>query len=216
MPPGRLPEIPRKAIFEQPYQHFGRMDRFSRLGLAAIAFALKDADLEKWTRKRNISIIAATVHGCLGTDVSYFDTVVPQKGRLASPNLFAYTLPNLFLGEAAIHFGLTGSTYIINSPRALRLQCLRLAMLSLDSGESDKTLAGVCDQERPDLFAANGKEIPGALFFMIERVSNKIRPVYGELRLDKKGMLSFNGSKVKDLVNLVQRCLAVKHSQVTA
>ena len=213
MTAGRLPEITRKAIFEQPYQRFGRMDRFSRLGLGAIAFALKDAGLEKWTRKRNISIIASTVHGCLDTDLSYFDTVIPQAGRLASPNLFAYTLPNSFLGEAAIHFGLTGSTYIISSPSAWRPQSLRMAMISLESGDSEKVLGGVCDLESPDLFAATGKEISGALFLVIEKISKKTRPAYGELRLDRKGMLNFNGKEVKDLANLVQRCLAVKHSK---
>ena len=214
MTTGRLPRITRKAISEAPYQRFGRMDGFSRLGLGAIAFALKDASLETWTRKRNISIIASTVHGCLGTDVSYFDTVIPQEGRLASPNLFAYTLPNSFLGEAAIHFGLTGNSYIISSPSASRLQSLRMAMISLDSGESEKVLSGVCDLESPDLLAATGKEIPGALFFMIEKISKKTGPAYGELSLDRKGLLNFNGRKVKDLVNLVRRCLAVEHAKV--
>ena len=89
MTAGRLPGITRPAIFEKPCQRFGRMDRFSRLGLAAIAFALKDAGLEKWTRKRDIGIIASTVYGCLATDVDYFDTVIPQEGRLARPNLLA-------------------------------------------------------------------------------------------------------------------------------
>ena len=42
---GELPEITRKAVFEEPYPHFGRLDRYSRLGLSAIAFALKDAGL---------------------------------------------------------------------------------------------------------------------------------------------------------------------------
>jgi len=213
MTAGRLPEITRQTIFEEPCQRFGRMDRFSRLGLGAIAFALKDAGLEKWTRKRDIGIIASTVHGCLATDVCYFDTVIPQEGRLASPNLFAYTLPNSFLGEAAIHFGLTGISYIISSPSPWRLQSLRMTMISLESGESEKVLSGVCDLESLDLFAATGTEIPGALFFMIEKISKKIGPAYGELSLDRKGLLNFNGRKVKDLVNLVQRCLAVQHAK---
>jgi len=214
MTAGCLPQITRKVISEEPYQRFGRMDKFSRLGLAAIAFALKDAHLETWIRKRNISIIASTVYGCLGTDVSYFDTVIPQEGRLASPNLFAYTLPNSFLGEAAIHFGLTGNCYIINSPSASKLQSLRMAVINLDSGESPKVLGGVCDLESPDLFAASGKETPGALFFMIEKSSKKIGTAYGEVSLDRKGMLNFNGRKVEDIVNLVQRCLTVKHKKV--
>ena len=215
MATGSLPEITRKAISEEPYQRFGRMDRFSRLGLGAIAFALKDAELQTWTRKRNIGIIASTVHGCLDTDVSYFNTVIPQEGRLASPNLFAYTLANSFLGEAAIHFGLTGNSYIISSPSTSELVSLRMAMISLASGESDKVLSGVCDLECPDILTATSKEIPGALFLMIEKISKKTRPIYGELCLDQKDMLSFNGSKVRDLVNLVQKCLAIEHSRVT-
>ena len=154
MTAGHLPPITRKTISEKPYLHFGRMDRFSRLGLGAIAFALKDAGLEKWTRKRNISIIASTAHGCLGTDVGYFDTVIAQEGRLASPNLFAYTLPNVFLGEAAIHFGLTGISYIISCRSDSRLQSLRMAMISIGNGESEKVLSGACDPESPDLLAA--------------------------------------------------------------
>ena len=212
---GSLPQITRRAVSENPYPRFGRMDSFSRLGLGAIALALKDADLAKWTCKRNIGIIAATVHGCLVTDVDYFDTVIPQEGRLASPNLFAYTLPNSFLGEAAIHFGLTGNSYIISSSSASKLQSLQMAMVSLDSGESEKVLSGVCDLESPDLFAAAAEENPGALFFMIEKNPQQRRPAYGELSLDRKGMLNFNGSKVKDLVDLVSRCLAAGHMQVT-
>ena len=36
------------------------------------------------------------------------------SGRLSSPNLFAYTLPNSFAGEAALRFGLTGPTLVVN------------------------------------------------------------------------------------------------------
>jgi len=214
--PGRLLRITRKTISEAPYQRFGRMDRFSKLGLGAIAFALKDAGLEKWKHKRNIGIVASTIYGCLGTDVSYFDTVIPQGGRLASPNLFAYTLPNSFLGEAAIHFGLSGNSYIISSSCASRLQSLKMAMIGLDSGASEKVLSGVCDLECPDLLAATGKEtqeIPGALFFMIEKISKNTGPAYGELSLDRKNVLRFNGRKVTDLVRLVRSCLAVGHAQ---
>jgi len=111
---GQLPLIKRKEVFTKPYKHFGRMDSFSRLGLAAIAFALKDAGLEEWTEKRNIGVIVSSVYGCLNTDIDYFRTVIPEKGALASPNLFAYTLPNSFLGEAAILFGMTGETFVVS------------------------------------------------------------------------------------------------------
>ena len=111
-----LPKLSGKDVFHKQLPRYGRMDRYSRLGITAIALALKDAGLDEWVEKREIGIIASTVHGCLNADGDYFDTVIPEGGRLASPNLFAYTLPNTFLGEAAIHFGLTGASFIINEP----------------------------------------------------------------------------------------------------
>jgi len=92
-----------KGIFDKPVPRYGRMDEYSRLGLMAVALALKDAELDQWTEMRNIAVIASTVYGCLQTDAEYYDTVRPQGGRLASPNLFAYTLSNTFLGEATIY-----------------------------------------------------------------------------------------------------------------
>ena len=78
------------------------MDEYSKLGMGAIAYALKDAMLDEWEEKRAIGIIASTVYGCLGTDFDYYNTVIPQDGLFASPNLFTYTLPNCFLGDAAM------------------------------------------------------------------------------------------------------------------
>ncbi|MBW1821354.1 MAG: beta-ketoacyl synthase, partial [Deltaproteobacteria bacterium] len=90
MPAGNLPKITGMAVFNKPSKQIGRMDEYSRLGLAAIAFALKDAGLEKWKKKRDIGIIASTVYGCLHTDIDFFNTVIPNGGLMASPNLFAY------------------------------------------------------------------------------------------------------------------------------
>ena len=76
-------------------------------------------------------------------------------------------------------------------------------------------LSGVCDLESPDLFSAAAAENPGALFFMIEKNCQERGSAYGELGLDRKGMLNFNGSGVKDFVDLVRRCLAAGHMQAS-
>lgn len=131
MPPGELPAFTRKDIFDEPYPRFGRLDGFSRLGLAGIALALADAGLDQWERKRNIGVMAGTVCGCLGTDRAYFDSVLPERGALASPKQFAYTLPNTFLGEAAIRFGLTGSSLVLNDTDRGGFSPLCMAMESL-------------------------------------------------------------------------------------
>ena len=66
-------EIPtRKQIFAEVDRRFGRLDNFSRIGLAALAFCLRDAVPEDWQEKRPIGIIAATTYGCLATDLALF------------------------------------------------------------------------------------------------------------------------------------------------
>lgn len=205
---GNLPEITRKEGFEKPYPHFGRLDRFCRLGLTAIAFALKDAGLDRWERKRPIGIVASTVYGCLDTDISYFDTVLPEDGRLASPNLFAYTLPNSYLGEAAIYFGLTGPSFIISQPKTSDLWCIRLSLSGMADGQFKTILSGMGDLNSPPPFAESRDTAGGALFFVIEKSVKENRAAYGELRLHQDGRLTFEGCEIKNISMLARRCVA--------
>lgn len=204
---GALPEITREVVFEKPYPHFGRLDGYSRLGLSAIAFALKDAELSRWTRKRDIGIIASTLNGCLDTDIDYFDTVMMEGGRVASPNLFAYTLPNSYLGEASIRFGLTGASFIVNEPSASGLWCLRMSLIGIAAGQFEKVVCGMCDQGHLPLFAESGKTACGALFFVIEKTPRHAHLVYGDLCFGKNRALIFNNKAVKSLPMLAQSCL---------
>jgi len=209
MPAGNLPKITGTIVFGKPSKHIGRMDDYSRLGLAAIAFALKDAGLEKRNKNRNIGIIASTVYGCLHTDIDFFNTVIPDGGLMASPNLFAYTLPNCFLGEAAIHFGLTGEGFVVNDPSHARLTSLQTALDIITCEETKKMVCGVCDLGRPLLFGPGKNVPPGALFFVIEKSPESNLSVYGELSLDKDDSISFNKKKIADLTSLVNECVAV-------
>ena len=211
MPKGRLPKLTGTDVFKKPYKNFGRMDEYSKLGLAAIAFALKDAGLEKWGKKRNIGIISSTLYGCLHTDIDYFNTTIPQGGLMASPNLFAYTLPSCFLGEAAIYFGLTGEGFVVNDPSDARLVSLQMALDILACGEVEKMVCGVCDLGRPDIFSPGKDVTPGALFFVIEKLPKLNLSPYGELNLDKDDCISFNKNKIIDLTSLVNECLFNKN-----
>jgi len=210
MPEGPLPKLTSTDVFKKPYKHFGRMDKYSRLGLSAIAFALKDAGLDKWEKKRNIGIIASTVYGCLHTDIDYFNTAIPNGGLMASPNLFAYTLPSCFLGEAAIYFGLTGESFVISDPSITRLLSLKIVMETMACGEVEKMVCGVCDLGRPLIFG-QGKDVPpGALFFVIEKKPESNLSIYGETILDKDDSMSFNKMKIADLTYLVNECIVNK------
>ena len=202
-----LKPIERKSVFDRPDKNFGRMDEFSRLGLAAVTFALRDAGLEQWESKRNIGIIATTCYGCLWTDIDYYNSVLPEDGLLASPNLFAYTLPNCFLGEAAIRFGLTGDSYVINASSIADPTCLRLALNSLSIGEADKIICGFCDLGRPVQFEGQDRTPPGALFFVIEKQIDSDRQRYGQLDLAEDGGIFFEGTAVSDTIMLAEACL---------
>ncbi len=211
MPTDNLPKITGTVVFGKPYKHFGRMDEYSRLGLAAIAFALKDAGLEKWNKKRDIGIIASTLYGCLHTDIDFFNTVIPDEGLMASPNLFAYTLPNCFLGEAAIHFGLTGEGFVVNDPSHARLTSLQTALDIISCEETKKMVCGICDLGRPPIFGPGQDVPPGALFFVIEKSPESNLSTYGELSLGKDGSISFNKKKISDLTSLVDECIVNKN-----
>lgn len=207
LPQGPLPRIDPSDIFEKPWPNFRRMDRYSRLGLTALALALKDAGLSRWTRKRIIGIIASTVYGCLQTDVDYYKTVIPGRGANASPALFSYTLANSYLGEGAIRFGLTGTNYVLTEQHPSGLAALRTALNHMSMGGGSKFLAGVCDVECPDIFGEPGKTPAGAVFFMLERsFTRKISP-YGQVSTDKEGEINLDGNQIKDLPALVQTCL---------
>ena len=207
MPWGPLPKINPLDMFKKPYPNFRRMDKYSRLGLTAVAFALIDAGLSEWTQERNIGIIASTVYGCLETDVDYYKTVIPDRGSNASPALFSYTLANSYLGEVAIRYGLTGTNYVITEQHPTGLAGLQTALDHISRGDMEKCLAGVCDVGCPQIFGKPGKVPPGAVFFMIEKSFARRISSYGELSMDEKGNIIYNGSETKDLATLVQKCL---------
>jgi hypothetical protein len=48
---------------------------------------------------------------------------------------------------------------------------------------------------------------PGAVFLMLEKSPGGDISSYGKLCLDPKGRVILNGSEVKDLTTLVQKCL---------
>jgi len=170
--PGELPRIERSDIFAEPDRRFGRLDDFSRLGLAAITLALQDAGLDSWEEKRPWAIIAASRYGCLATDRAFFDTVIPEGGALASPNLFAYTLSNCFTGEAAIRFGLTGPSYVVGEPGPQGFTSLSLALESLADGEADLAVAGISDLA-VDIAEGDGQAHPGAVFLVLATGSDE-------------------------------------------
>jgi 3-oxoacyl-[acyl-carrier-protein] synthase II len=167
--------------------------------------SLRDAGLEQWQNKRNIGVLAATVSGCMYTDVDYFKTVLDGQGVFASPQLFAYTLPNTFLGEAALRFGLTGNCQVLNSAlncnESHALAVVRTAMESIAWGENEKVIVGYCD-----LGDQGALHAPGALFMVLQpravTSTSTVSPL--ELALDEQGILICNGTTIFSLQDLIK------------
>ncbi len=205
---GALPGLTAKSPFaSRNFRRFGRLDRFSRLGLKAIAYALQDAVLDAWNEKRGIGVIVSTVLGCMATDLEYYHTVMTKNGVLADPNLFAYTLPNSFLGHASTIFGLTGTNYVINEKTGSGISAVRSAMDCISLGECDAMVAGVCEVEPQSDLPVSLKPAPGAIFVVIEKtIERRIQP-YGRISMDKDGTLYFNESEIKDISMCVRMCL---------
>ncbi len=210
---GELPPVQRKDVLSRPDRSFGRMDPFSRMGLAGIALALRDAGLEQWQDKRNIGVLAETVSGCLGTDVDYFTTVLDGQGVFASPQLFAYTLPNTFLGEAALRFGLTGNCQVLNNAlncadtRALAV--IHTAMESIAWGEDEKVIFGYSD-----LGDQGALQAPGALFMVLQTDTVAHTTQLSPLRLavDEQGLLSCNGTRLLSVQDLIKHLAQSENS----
>ena len=205
-----LPPLARKDVFAEPNQRFGRQSEYSKLGLAAIAFALRDAGLEKWSEKRPVGIVASSQLGCLTTDLDYFDTVIPINGGLPSPNLFAFTLANCFLGEAAIQFGLTGSSIVVNEITGDGLYGLRTALEGLAFGGCDTMLTGICDLPPQPILPGISAPLPGAVFMVLDNSRQRTEQEYGSLELAEDGAIRHNGCVVGSFVDLVKACLVSK------
>ncbi len=210
MPAGELfvPETLPESIFKKPFPYFRRMDAYSRLGLVAVALALKDANLDEWTEKRDIGIIVSSQNGCVHTDMEYFKTVLAQNGIGASPALFSYTLPSVFLGEAAICFGLTGATLVVSSTARPGQTALVTGLESLAGGETEKMLCGICDLNAPVLTGVDLDGPPGAVFLVLESHPGKNSSSYGSICLDLQNRILFDGAEIRDILELVQKCLA--------
>lgn len=199
-------EIPkRKQVFTKADMRFGRLDEFSRIGLAAIAFCLRDAGVEEWDEKRAIGIVAASRHGCLQTDLAYLNTLIPDQGKLASPNLFAYTLPNSFLGEAALRFGLAGNTLVFNHADTTALSPLCYALEELAWSDQQAIVAGICDLPAVAEFSCQD-DTPGSLFVLLGKEPPRDKPAYGTLEL-QDGRLLFSDELMPDLPTLITACL---------
>jgi 3-oxoacyl-[acyl-carrier-protein] synthase II len=194
--PGRLPALKSKLFLETPHPRFGRFDTYARAGFGAIALALRGAGLDRWTAKRDIGLVVGTCRGCLEADLAYFVTAASEKGTLASPNLFAYTLPSCMLGEASIQFGLTGPSFVTDDSDG-HLTGICAAVDLIRWGLCRTVLAGWCDVNSKLL--SPGADAPvGAVFILLTEGSAESPWQW------QAGQLMYGPQQVTDLAQLAR------------
>jgi 3-oxoacyl-[acyl-carrier-protein] synthase II len=213
---GPLPEFRCAAVLQRPCQRFGRFDAFSRSGVAAVSFALEDAGLAEWESKRPFGIVAGTELGCLEVDAAYYASALDGDGSTASPNLFTYTLPTCFLGEAAAHFGLSGPTYVLTLAPDRPWGWLTAALDLLADGSAPVVLAGVNETAVPSPLPVLQRPPSGAVFLALASpgAAACFRRPLGRLRCDEEGV-GFDGREIRSLAALVE-VLIEQGSTVTA
>lgn len=202
-----LPPIERHELFDHGLKHFGRLDTFSRVGLAGITYALKDAGVANWQTKRDIGMAIVSEFGCLGTDVDYHRTVIDADCLSPSPTLFSYTLPNSFLGEAAVFFGLTGPSYTLTDFSSANLFGLQTALDLILSGQVEGMLAGQCDVAVPPELLLDTALVPGCAILLLEKSVRPDGRNYGRIELTSNSKLIFNDQQVSSLSALVRHCV---------
>jgi 3-oxoacyl-[acyl-carrier-protein] synthase II len=199
---GVLPSIKGRDLFGEPNNRFGRLDTFSKVGFAAISHAIHDAGLTDSPTRNRTGIIAVTTHGCTATDNQYFQTVMPDAGKLCSPNLFAYTLPSCFLGEASIYFQLLGQCFVLTGNHEAELHALQQALISLSDGSHDHMLVGINDTWSGNLDSQDRGFALGSLFLTISKFSDSNTNSYGTIALQSDFSVTCEGNTITSLHDL--------------
>lgn len=196
MPEGVLPKLRREMLSSKPEERFGRLDYYSKAGLIAASLALKDAGLD-FRISASTAVIVSTVSGSGDVDHAFFRTVVPQGGLLASPNLFAYTLPNCMLGEISIRYGLTGLTMVTSQTTPDMMSGILGGAKFISYGLCERVIAGYCNTEAGiHYFDTSCK--PGAVFLILQKAKGKSRLTFNGSEL------MFDGRVPSDLIDLMR------------
>ncbi|MBU0553491.1 hypothetical protein KKB55_02265 [Myxococcota bacterium] len=102
-----------------------RLDDLCVAGLAAAAALDPPRDAGLWV---------ATGWGCLGGDVAFYQQLRARGLARVNPRLFAYTLPNVVLGEIAVALGMSGDNALISAGAASALIAIDEAAAAIRAG----------------------------------------------------------------------------------
>ena len=150
-----------------------RLDDYCLAGAVVAKEALDQARLPSARlQEARHALVLGSALGSLESDYRFQRQVMDVGLALASPRLFAYTLPNLVLGEIAIALRLAGDNWMFSAGRASGLVAVGEAAAAIETGDLDAAVVLALDVVGPAaarLFGALGtRPEPCAAAFVLE------------------------------------------------
>ncbi len=134
--------LPFNEIYNQlgiSYPKFHKMDNLSKLGFLGVEILKKKIDLNQYGSDR-IAQIFQNNSSSLDTDQKHQDAI--NNGKMPSPAVFVYTLPNIVMGEIAIRNKLYGENLFTLVENFSPENWMSLASVQLELGKADAVMGG--------------------------------------------------------------------------
>lgn len=131
-----------------PRSKLRRIDRFLQMGLLSSCLAIEDSgiDLDRIEDKSRVGIVFGTGYGPLQTSFSFFDTLIDDGDKCASPTLFSNSVHNSLVSYVSIALNMEGPCQTLTCFDTTTAAVFSTASDWLESGIVDYVLAGVGDE----------------------------------------------------------------------
>jgi len=146
-------ELPAKTLISSP--QFRRMDRLSRMAVAASRLALDDAALQgRDVAGERTGVVFGTSLGDLKDSMAHLDRIFTRGPAAASPMVFPNLVLNAPAGYVAMEHGCTGVNFTVAQHEVSGEHAIALGCDVVRSGGADVVLAGGGDELTPILVEA--------------------------------------------------------------
>lgn len=144
----RVQDFPAKDFISSV--HLRRMDRLSRMIVAASRMALDDAGAAlDGTSSEDCGVVVGSAIGDVSESVANLDRILAKGPAFASPMLFPNLVLNAPAGYVAMELGLTGWNLTVAQGEISGEEAIRLGCDLIRAGRADVVLAGGGDELAP-------------------------------------------------------------------
>lgn len=142
-------EVDRAALLPRAAAYSKRPSRLDTLSLAGLIATSELLDGVDDVGQARHLFTMGTALGCAEADFEYYTQILSRGLKRTNPRIFAYTLPNVVMGEVSIAFGLTGDNLCLSAGRASGLCAIGEAHEAIACGAADVAIALCLDVVGP-------------------------------------------------------------------